>query len=104
MRRRSSTGSRGRGHASILPRRHGRDARGGKVIRVTTTPPATATLRRLERASGALATKSVARMDETLPWFRELPADQRSWVMLVAQAGIASFVEWLRSARRRARG
>jgi hypothetical protein len=36
-------------------------------------------------------------MDDELPWFRALPADQRSWVMLVAQAGIASFVEWLRS-------
>src|SRR4051794_8249696 len=36
-------------------------------------------------------------MDETLPWFRDMPADQRSWVALVAQAGIASFVEWLRS-------
>jgi hypothetical protein len=36
-------------------------------------------------------------MDELLPWFRTMPADQRSWVMLVAQAGIASFVEWLRS-------
>lgn len=32
-----------------------------------------------------------------LPWFREMPAEQRSWVMLVAQAGIASFVEWLRN-------
>mgnify|MGYP003694129803 CR=1 FL=1 len=31
------------------------------------------------------------------PGFAALPADQRSWVMLVAQAGIASFVEWLRS-------
>ncbi len=30
-------------------------------------------------------------------WFRKLPADQRSWVSLVAQAGIASFVEWLRT-------
>mgnify|MGYP001952914754 CR=1 FL=1 len=38
-------------------------------------------------------------MDETLPWFRELPADQRAWVMLVAQSGIRSFVEWLRSDR-----
>jgi hypothetical protein len=67
------------------------------VAPVTTTPPPAATLRRLERASGALATKSVSRMDETLPWFRAMPADQRSWVMLIAQAGIASFVEWLRS-------
>src|ERR671939_295124 len=36
-------------------------------------------------------------MDETLLWFRALPADQRSWVMLVAQAGVRSLVEWLRS-------
>lgn len=55
-----------------------------------------ATLPRIERAAGALATASVARMDETLPWFRELPADQRSWVMLVAQAGVQSLVAWLR--------
>ncbi|WP_229402571.1 PucR family transcriptional regulator [Micromonospora okii] len=55
-----------------------------------------ATLRRIERAAGALATASVARMDETLPWFRSLPADQRSWVMLVAQAGARSLVQWLR--------
>jgi hypothetical protein len=60
-------------------------------------PPLAATLRRIERSAGALATASVARMDETLPWFRELPADQRSWVMLVAQAGVRSLVEWVRS-------
>src|SRR5437879_11673772 len=57
-----------------------------------------ATLRRIERAGGGLATASVARMDEVLPWFRELPADQRAWVMLVAQAGVRSLVEWLRNA------
>lgn len=56
-----------------------------------------ATIRRIEQSSGALATRSVARMDDQLAWFRRLPADQRSWVTLVAQAGIASFVEWLRS-------
>ncbi|GGN29160.1 hypothetical protein FHR83_007782 [Actinoplanes campanulatus] len=55
------------------------------------------TLRRIERHAGALASAAVARMDETLPWFRALPADQRSWVMLVAQAGVRSLVEWLRS-------
>jgi PucR C-terminal helix-turn-helix domain/GGDEF-like domain len=54
-------------------------------------------IRRIEQAAGRVATQSVARMDEQLPWFRQLPADQRSWVMLVAQAGVASFVEWLRS-------
>src|SRR5262245_1691730 len=55
-----------------------------------------ASVRSIERAAGALATASVARMDEALPWFRELPADQRAWVMLVAQAGVRSLVEWLR--------
>ncbi|WP_344387864.1 PucR family transcriptional regulator, partial [Asanoa iriomotensis] len=55
-----------------------------------------ATLRRIERSAGALATASVARMDETLVWFRQLPADQRAWVMLVAQAGVRSLVEFMR--------
>ncbi|MDQ1487354.1 MAG: hypothetical protein QOJ62_3047 [Actinomycetota bacterium] len=35
-------------------------------------------------------------MDETLPWYRAMPAENRSWVGLVAQAGIAGFVEWFR--------
>ncbi|GLY01662.1 PucR family transcriptional regulator [Actinoplanes sp. NBRC 101535] len=55
------------------------------------------TLRRIERQAGALASGAISRMDETLPWFRALPADQRAWVMLVAQAGVRSLVEWLRS-------
>lgn len=55
------------------------------------------TVRRIEQATGRLATQSVARMDDELPWFRELPPAQRSWVTLVAQAGLQSYVEWLRS-------
>jgi hypothetical protein len=53
------------------------------------------TLRQIERSAGALATASVARMDEVLPWFRGLSAEHRAWVMLVAQAGVRSLVEWL---------
>jgi hypothetical protein len=64
---------------------------------VSSRPPTEATLRRLERSSGALATQAVARMDEELSWFRAMPADRRSWVTLVAQAGIASLVEWCRN-------
>jgi hypothetical protein len=59
-------------------------------------PALEASIRSIERAAGAIATASVARMDDALPWFRELPADQRAWVMLVAQAGVRSLVEWLR--------
>ena len=58
------------------------------------------TLRRVERASGGLATRAVALMDDRLPWFRALPADQRSWVTLVAQAGIGGYVPWLHDAER----
>jgi hypothetical protein len=64
---------------------------------VSNRPPTEATLRRLERSSGSLATQAVARMDEELSWFRAMPADQRSWVTLVAQAGIASLVDWCRN-------
>jgi hypothetical protein len=67
---------------------------------VTTRPPSAETLRRLERASGTLATRATGRMDEQLPWFRAMPPDQRSWVVLVAQAGIASLVEWCRNPSR----
>jgi DNA-binding PucR family transcriptional regulator len=45
---------------------------------------------------GALATAAIARMDEVLPWYRAMPPENRSWVNLVAQAGVAAFVEWFR--------
>src|SRR3712207_3737782 len=35
-------------------------------------------------------------MDSDLPWFRELSAEDRSWVGLIVQAGIRSFVDWYR--------
>ncbi|GAA2000117.1 hypothetical protein J2S58_000091 [Nakamurella flavida] len=53
------------------------------------------TLATVERAAGVLATRSVALMDRRLSWFRSLSADQRSWVSLVAQAGISGYVRWV---------
>jgi len=53
-------------------------------------------VRRLEGSMDALATAAVARMDEVLPWYRAMPAENRSWVNLVAQAGVAAFVDWFR--------
>ncbi len=55
-----------------------------------------ATVRRLERSMGTLADAAIARMDEALPWYSAMPAENRSWVNLVAQAGVAAFVEWFR--------
>jgi len=43
-----------------------------------------------------LATAATARMDDRLAWFRDLPAEQRSWVGLIAQAGIAGVIAWYR--------
>lgn len=69
-------------------------------VRVNAAPGVSAeTLSRVEHAGAALATRSVALMDQRLPWFRSLPAEQRSWVTLVAQAGISGYVVWARSPR-----
>ncbi|PXY21652.1 PucR family transcriptional regulator [Prauserella sp. PE36] len=57
------------------------------------------TLRELERASGRLAKASVAAMEERLPWFGRMPADQRASVLLITQTGAAGFVRWLRDSK-----
>jgi len=54
------------------------------------------TVDELDRAQGMLATAALSRMDERLPWFRALDPDDRSWIGLIAQTGIAGFVRWLR--------
>ena len=33
-------------------------------------------------------------MESTYPWYRQLSADERAWVSLVAHAGISAFLEW----------
>ena len=48
---------------------------------------------RMQSASGDLGTLAVKRM-EIFPWYRELSADQRAWVAVVAQAGIGAFMSW----------
>jgi hypothetical protein len=52
--------------------------------------------RRLEKSVGPLATATTARMDRELAWYRELSAEDRSWIGLIAQNGIASFTTWFR--------
>ena len=58
------------------------------------------TVRRIERATGALGTAAIAAMDKRLPWFRSMSAENRSWLGLVAQAGIAAFLDWIRHPER----
>ncbi|HEX4250289.1 MAG TPA: helix-turn-helix domain-containing protein [Pseudonocardia sp.] len=65
-------------------------------VRAVSGPTVSArTRRRLEQASGGLATASVSAMSERLPWFRRLSADQRAGVLLVTQTGVTNFGAWL---------
>jgi DNA-binding PucR family transcriptional regulator len=54
-----------------------------------------ATRHRVERSMAGLSRAASTRMDSSLPWYRALSAEDRSWVGLVAQAGIGAFVAWL---------
>nr|WP_254058229.1 helix-turn-helix domain-containing protein [Clavibacter michiganensis] len=44
--------------------------------------------------SGELASATLKRLEDTLPWYGDMPPGRRSAVGLVAQAGITSFIHW----------
>jgi hypothetical protein len=52
------------------------------------------TLAWLKTVSGEFATATLKRLEDTLPWYREMPPGRRSAVGMVAQAGISSFIQW----------
>src|SRR6187402_3842460 len=52
------------------------------------------TLAWLRTISGELSTATLKRLEDTLPWYGEMPPGRRSAVGLVAQAGITSFISW----------
>ena len=52
------------------------------------------TLAWLRTISGELSTQTLKRLEDTLPWYGEMPPSRRSAVGLVAQAGITSFISW----------
>ena len=76
-------------------RRDGEDGADGAPARVHPE-----TVQRIERSMGALGTAAIAAMDERLPWFRKMSAENRSWLGLVAQAGIAAFIDWIKHPER----
>src|SRR6204780_1524070 len=49
---------------------------------------------------GSLGTDAMSSMDQRLSWFRSMSAENRSWIGLVAQAGIAAFVDWIKHPKR----
>ena len=52
--------------------------------------------RRLQAAVGSLTTAALARMERDMPWFRQLSAEDRSWIGMIVQAGINAFVTWFK--------
>ncbi len=50
--------------------------------------------KRLAGTTDAMTTATISEMEERHPWFRALDADYRSWVGVVARAGIDGFVTW----------
>lgn len=51
-------------------------------------------LQRVRDASGLLTAATLRRLDDELGWYRDLPAEDRSYVGLVAQAGVNAFITW----------
>ncbi|WP_237688589.1 MULTISPECIES: CdaR family transcriptional regulator [Arthrobacter] len=64
--------------------RHGRRAE----------PADPSTVERLKANIGKLSTATLKQLDVSLPWYRGLRPDERSALGMVAQKGIASFVNW----------
>ncbi|HEU4810774.1 MAG TPA: helix-turn-helix domain-containing protein [Nocardioides sp.] len=58
--------------------------------------PRSRAVKALQRSTGALSTTAMARMETDMPWFRQLSAEDRSWVGMIVQAGIRGFVDWYR--------
>jgi len=52
------------------------------------------TLAWLRTISGELATATLKRLDDTLPWYGDMPPGRRSTIDLVAQNGITAFISW----------
>jgi len=52
------------------------------------------TLAWLRTISGELASATLKQLEDTLPWYGDMPPARRSAVGLVAQAGITSFISW----------
>jgi DNA-binding PucR family transcriptional regulator len=53
-------------------------------------------VQRLRNAVGDVGQAALARMERDLPWFRQLSAEDRSWIGLIVQAGVNSFISWYR--------
>lgn len=75
-------------------------------VRYQPPPPATggrptrdslpdALLRRVKQFSGRLSTEAIASLQDQLPFFADLDAEQRASVQMIVQKSVVNFLEWL---------
>lgn len=72
------------------------------IRRRSATPPeqrpvSDALLKRITRYSGTLSTEAVRALEQELPFFAELSADQRAEIQLIIQSAVRDFVTWMRN-------
>ncbi|MEH6819570.1 MAG: helix-turn-helix domain-containing protein [Dietzia psychralcaliphila] len=60
-------------------------------------PVSDALLKRITRYSGTLSTEAVRSLEEDLPFFAGLSADQRAEIQLIIQSAVRDFVTWMRN-------
>ena len=53
---------------------------------------------RMTARAGAITTAALAQIGQDNPWFARLDAEHRSWIGVVATAGIDGFIEWFAAA------
>ncbi|WP_402469410.1 PucR family transcriptional regulator [Isoptericola aurantiacus] len=61
-------------------------------------------VQRVREGLGLLTAAAMRRLDEEVVWYRQLPAEDRSYVALVAQTGINAFVSWFSDPRQTPHG
>lgn len=52
------------------------------------------TIARLRQRTAMLTAAATRRLDAEAAWYRALPADDRSWIGVVASSGITAFIDW----------
>ena len=71
----------------------------GTAHALVSSPRARAALvKRLMASTSQMTTAALTAMEERLPWFQQLGAEERSWITLVARSGIDGFVQWFQAA------
>lgn len=54
------------------------------------------TSRRLKAGQAVLSKLTLQRIEAQLPWYRAMSSADRGWVVVLANSGISSFIEWYR--------